>query len=47
MTPYYKMKIKLPQTEWAASHVLSLPVQPNVTAQNLSVMAKALREVIN
>ena len=43
-TPYYKIKIKLPQTDWAASHVLSLPVQPKVTTSNLDIMAKIIRE---
>lgn len=45
-TPYYKMKIKLPVTDWAASHVLSIPVQPNVTSANLKNMAKIIRETV-
>ena len=46
-TPYYKMKTKLPNTEWAASHVLSLPIQPNVKFKNLITIAKTIREIIN
>ena len=46
-TPYYKMKIKLPVTDWAASNVLSIPVQPNVTTSNLNNMAKIIRETVN
>ena len=46
-TPYYKMKIKLPVTDWAASHVLSIPIQPNVTPDNLNSMAKIIRETVN
>jgi len=29
-TPYYKTKKKLPNTEWASSHVLSLPIHHKV-----------------
>ena len=43
-TPFYKLKIKLATTEWAAKHVLSLPIQPNVTSQNLSSMAKIIHQ---
>jgi len=46
-TPYYKMKIKLPVTDWAASSVLSIPIQPNVTSVNLNNMVKIIRETIN
>ena len=46
-TPFYKLKIKLPVTDWAANHVLSLPVQPNVTPKNLNDMAKIIRETIH
>lgn len=43
-TPFYKKKIKLLNTDWAASHVLSLPVHPGVSTQNLALIAKTLRE---
>lgn len=45
-TPYYNSKIKLKITEWAASHVLSLPIQPRVTSQNLSQMASIIKSLI-
>ena len=34
-TPYYKTKIRLPNTEWATSHVISLPVHPKVRKRDL------------
>ena len=34
-TPYYKTKTHLPNTEWAASHVISLPVHPKVRKRDL------------
>ena len=42
-TPFYKKNIKLPNTDWAAAHVLSLPIHPLVTNQNLHQMAKIIR----
>lgn len=44
-TPYYNQKTKLPNTEWAAKNVLSLPVQPNVTRANLQTTAKIIKEL--
>jgi len=41
-TPYYKTKLYLPNTEWAASHVLSLPIHPKVRKQDLARMRKIL-----
>lgn len=46
-TPFYKQKIKLPITDWASSHVLSLPIHPKVTLKNIEYTAKSLREIIN
>ena len=43
-TPFYNKKIKLPNTDWAASHVLSLPIHPLVSAKNLEFIAKTVRE---
>jgi len=43
-TPFYNKKIKLPSTDWAASHVLSLPIHPLVSPKNLSFIAKTVRE---
>ena len=45
-TPFYKLKIKLPVTDWAASHVLSLPIHPNVTKKNIEFIAKTIREIL-
>ena len=41
-TSYYKTQKKLPNTEWAASNVLSLPVHPNVNKIILQKMVKIL-----
>jgi len=46
-TPFYKKNIKLPNTDWAALHVLSLPIHPLVTTQNLHQMAKLIRGEFN
>ena len=43
-TPYYKTRLHLPNTEWAASHVISLPVHPKVRKQDLVRMKKILLE---
>ena len=42
-TPYYGKKLSLPVTDWAAGSVLSLPVQPMVTEDNLRLTAKIIR----
>jgi len=44
--PFYKQKTKLPVTDWAASHVISLPIHPNVTLKNLEFIAKTVCDVI-
>ena len=41
-TPYYKTRLRLANTEWAASHVMSLPVHPNVRNQDLVRMKNIL-----
>jgi dTDP-4-amino-4,6-dideoxygalactose transaminase len=46
-TPFYKHKIKLPMTDWASSHVLSLPIHPKVTTKNIEFIAKTLRDILN
>jgi len=46
-TPFYKQKNELPVTDWASSHVLSLPVHPEVTPTNIEFIAKSLRDVLN
>ncbi len=43
-TPFYHKKINLSNTNWAASNVLSLPIHPRVSIQNLHQMAKLIRE---
>src|SRR3972149_1363354 len=37
-------KVKLPSTDWAASHVLSLPIHPLVSPKNIEFIAKTVRE---
>ena len=39
-TPYYKTKTNLPNTEWAACHVLSLPIHPKVSKSDMIRMKK-------
>ena len=46
-TPFYKQRIELPVTDWASSHVLSLPIHPKVTSKNIEFIAKTLREILN
>lgn len=46
-TPFYHKKIRLPNTDWAASSVLSLPVHPQVSEQNLSFISKILHKALN
>ena len=45
-TPFYKLKTKLPVTDWAASHVLSLPIHPKVTQKNIEFVAKTMRDIL-
>ena len=46
-TPFYKQKISLPITDWASSHVLSLPIHPKVTSKNIEFIAKTLGDILN
>ncbi len=46
-TPFYKQKISLPQTNWASSHVLSLPIHPKVSSNDIEFIAKTLRGILN
>ena len=39
-TPYYKTKKKLPNTEWASSHLLCLPIHPKVRTSDLEKMQR-------
>ena len=45
-TPFYKNKSRLSVTEWAALHVLSLPVHPLVRKQNLYQMAQIVKQAV-
>jgi dTDP-4-amino-4,6-dideoxygalactose transaminase len=45
-TPFYHKKIKLSNTDWAASQVLSLPIHPQVTTKNIEFIAKTVRELL-
>ena len=45
-TPFYKLKTKLPITDWAASHVISLPIHPGVTLKNIEFIARTLNEIL-
>ena len=45
-TPFYKLKTKLPVTDWAAAHVLSLPIHPKVTQKNIEFIAKTLHDIL-
>jgi dTDP-4-amino-4,6-dideoxygalactose transaminase len=45
-SPFYKLKTKLPVTDWASSHVISLPIHPNVTQKNLEFTAKIICDVL-
>jgi dTDP-4-amino-4,6-dideoxygalactose transaminase len=38
--------VKLPVTVWAASHVISLPIHPNVTQKNIEFIAKTMRDIL-
>jgi len=42
-TPFYQKKIKLSNTDWASSHVISLPIHPLVNTKNLEQIAKVIR----
>ena len=46
-TPYYNTKVRLPNTDWASSHVLSLPIHPKVRTQDLVRMKKILSDSRN
>lgn len=45
-TPFYKSKTELPMTDWAASTVLSLPVHPLVTEDNLHYISKTIHQLV-
>ena len=45
-TPFFNKKTNLPITDWAASTVLSLPVHPLVTENNLHYISKTIHQLI-
>ena len=45
-TPFYKLKTKLSVTDWAASRVISLPIHPKVTQNNIEFIAKTIRDIL-
>jgi len=45
-TPFYKLKTKLPVTDWASKNVLSLPIHPNVTKKNIEFISKTMHEIL-
>ena len=45
-TPFYNNRSRLPVTEWASSHVLSLPVHPLVRKQNLYQIAQIVKQAV-
>jgi len=46
-TPFYSnSNVSLPNTEWAAAHVLSLPVHPLVSANDIKYIASNLRKML-
>jgi perosamine synthetase len=44
--PFYNKKLHLPNTQWAAEHVLSLPIHPLVQEDDLFHISKILHELI-
>jgi dTDP-4-amino-4,6-dideoxygalactose transaminase len=47
-TPFYAdSNISLPNTDWAAAHVLSLPLHPLVTPCDIKYIAKSLRKLLS
>ena len=46
-TPLYNKQIKLPNTDWASKHVLSIPVHPNVSENNIHYISKILHKILN
>lgn len=45
-TAFYKQNTPLPVTNWAASQVISLPIHPNVTHQNIELIARIMHDML-
>jgi perosamine synthetase len=43
--PIYNQKSNLKNTDWAIKHVMSMPVHPKVSSQDVIFMAKSLKEL--
>jgi len=46
-TPLYHTKVKLPNTDWASSSVLSIPIHPKVSTKDLQFIATNLRQLLS
>lgn len=46
-TPFYHTKINLPNTEWASSCVLSIPIHPKISSKELQFIATNLRQLLS
>ncbi len=46
-TPFYNTKINLPNTDWASSSVLSIPIHPNVNTKDLRFISTTLRQLLS
>ncbi|MFQ5920504.1 MAG: DegT/DnrJ/EryC1/StrS family aminotransferase, partial [Nitrososphaerales archaeon] len=46
-TPFYASNLSLPNTEWAAAHLLSLPVHPLLSTRDMEHVAGSLRRAIS
>ena len=45
-TAFYKSRTKLPVTDWAASHTVSLPIHPKVTLKDIEFIAQTIRDAL-
>ena len=43
--PFYMANRRLPVTDWASKHVLSIPIHPQVTQKDLAGMARIIKQV--
>lgn len=42
--PFYKRSVRLSVTDWASTHVMSLPVHPQVSIKDIEYIAKTMRD---
>ena len=43
---FYNINTKLPVTDWAAAHVISLPIHPKVTQKDIEFIGKSIHELL-